>query len=92
MTALMKYPKVMENAQEVRNVMGKKGKVDEDDLPKLTYMKAVVKETVSPEDFLPERFLGSDIDFKGSNFEFIPFGAGRSVLKSKQAEECVLES
>ncbi|KAJ0712844.1 putative 4-hydroxyphenylacetaldehyde oxime monooxygenase [Helianthus annuus] len=99
--------------------------IDEDDLPKLTYLKAVIKETMRlypsapllvpretmkdailhgykikqktivyvnafaigrdpkywdrPEDFYPERFLGSDIDFKGNDFELIPFGAGRRM-------------
>nr|XP_043618347.1 cytochrome P450 83B1-like [Erigeron canadensis] len=126
MTALMKHPKVMKKAQEeVRNVVAKKGKVDEDDISKLTYMKAVIKEIMrlyptvpllvnrettkettlhgfkikpktlvfvnalaigrdpesweNPEEFLPERFLGSDIDFKGNDFELIPFGAGRRI-------------
>ncbi|KAI3759205.1 hypothetical protein L6452_06830 [Arctium lappa] len=126
MTALIKNPKVMKKAQEVvRIVVGKKDKIDEDDLPKLTYLKAVIKETLRlyppapllvprettkeailhgykikpktlvfvnalaigrdpecwerPEEFLPERFVGSAIDFRGNDFKFIPFGGGRRI-------------
>ncbi|CAI9284107.1 unnamed protein product [Lactuca saligna] len=91
MTLLIKNPKALKRVQEeVRNAVGNKGKIDEDDLPKLDYLKAKTLVYVNswaigrdpeywekPEEFEPERFLGSSYDYKGTEFEFIPFGSGR---------------
>ncbi|XP_010540267.1 PREDICTED: geraniol 8-hydroxylase-like [Tarenaya hassleriana] len=33
----------------------------------------------NPESFIPERFLESDIDVRGSSFRLIPFGGGRRI-------------
>lgn len=124
MTLLIKNPDCLKNVQqEVRNVVGNKGKVEDDDLHKLDYLKAVIKETLrlypvlplliphesrdrcvingyeipkktmvyvnvwaigrdpkcweQPEEFEPERFMSSSIDYKGADFELIPFGSGR---------------
>ncbi|XP_057781934.1 6,7,8-trihydroxycoumarin synthase-like isoform X2 [Salvia miltiorrhiza] len=46
MTALIKTPNVMKKLQaEIRSLIGEKDKVDEDDLPKLPYLKAVIMES-----------------------------------------------
>ncbi|XP_074365313.1 cytochrome P450 71A9-like [Apium graveolens] len=126
MTFLIKNPTKMKKVQqEVRDLVGKKGFVDENDVQELVYLKAVVKETMrlhppaplliphetidkcvisgyqidaktrvyinvyaigrdpecyeNPQEFLPERFLNSSIDFKGQHFELMPFGAGRRM-------------
>ncbi|KAL0356356.1 UNVERIFIED_CONTAM: cytochrome [Sesamum radiatum] len=108
---------------EVREVAGTKEEISEDDLEKMHYLKAVIKESLrlhspvslliprestqdtkvmgydisagtqvivnawaigrdpslweNPEEFHPERFLDTSVDFRGLHFELIPFGAGR---------------
>ncbi|XP_057781316.1 6,7,8-trihydroxycoumarin synthase-like [Salvia miltiorrhiza] len=48
MTALMKSPNNIKQKlqNEIRSLVGEKGKVDEDDLPKLPYLRAVVNESM----------------------------------------------
>lgn len=124
MTELLRHPRVMKRAkEEIREVVGSKKHVNEEDVSKMAYLKAILKETLRvhppipllvpresiqdinlngyeiksgtvviinawaiagegsiwerPKEFEPERFLKSSIDFKGVDFEFIPFGAGR---------------
>ncbi|WMV47457.1 hypothetical protein MTR67_040842 [Solanum verrucosum] len=124
MTALIAKPNAMKKVQaEIREFVGKKSIVNEEDIQNLPYFKSVIKETFrlyptttlllpretmrnsilegyeikpktiiyvnvwaiardpeiwgKPEEFIPERFLNSSIDFKGQNFELLPFGAGR---------------
>ncbi|CAN0908678.1 Geraniol 8-hydroxylase [Linum grandiflorum] len=33
----------------------------------------------NPNAFMPERFMGSDVDVKGNSFELVPFGGGRRI-------------
>ncbi|XVE56716.1 hypothetical protein DITRI_Ditri04bG0033200 [Diplodiscus trichospermus] len=124
MAELLKNPNAMKKVQkEVRNVVGRKSKVDVNDINQMEYLKCVIKEALrlhpavpllaprettasvklggydipcnitslinawaiqrdpnwwkKPEEFIPERFENSPIDFKGQDFQFIPFGCGR---------------
>ncbi|XP_068317289.1 desmethyl-deoxy-podophyllotoxin synthase-like [Pyrus communis] len=124
MAELLRSPRAMKKAQaEVRQLVGRKGKIEESDIKKLDYLKLVIRETLrlhpppfiprqasekctiggydipteatvfinawgigrdpkyweNADCFLPERFQGSSIDFRGTNFELVPFGGGRRM-------------
>ncbi|KAJ0623258.1 putative cytochrome P450 [Helianthus annuus] len=121
---LLQNPRVMkELQQEVHKIGQGRSMIPKDDLDKMPYLKAVLKESLrlhppapilgpraptkdvklhgydipsgtrvmmniwavsrdpsiseEPEKFRPERFLNTTIDYKGFDFEFVPFGAGR---------------
>ncbi|KAF5476683.1 hypothetical protein F2P56_003397 [Juglans regia] len=45
----------------------------------------------SPDTFQPERFMGSNVYFKGQHFELIPFGAGRRICPGITFGTAVIE-
>ncbi|XVE50808.1 hypothetical protein DITRI_Ditri01bG0193000 [Diplodiscus trichospermus] len=126
MSELLKNPELMKKAQdEVREVFGENGKVNEEMIHELKFLRSIVKETLrlhppapllvprecsencvingydilaktkvlinawaiqrdpcywkEAEEFHPDRFLNSSVDFRGTNFEYVPFGAGRRI-------------
>ncbi|XP_078159389.1 cytochrome P450 71A1-like [Carex rostrata] len=126
MAELIKNPKHMKMLQEeVRGIVKHGDMVRSEDLDQMSYLKAVIKETLRlhppgpllvpresieeceingftipkgtkvlingwaigreakswevPEEFMPERFIGSQVDYKGNDFQFIPFGSGRRI-------------
>ncbi|KAI0524700.1 hypothetical protein KFK09_004082 [Dendrobium nobile] len=44
-----------------------------------------------PQEFKPERFLGDDVDYKGNDFHYIPFGAGRRICPGIQFAIAIVE-
>ncbi|PUZ51540.1 hypothetical protein GQ55_6G196000 [Panicum hallii var. hallii] len=45
----------------------------------------------SPEEFRPDRFAGSAVDFRGRHFQLIPFGAGRRMCPGVNLAMSVVE-
>ncbi|CAF2015021.1 unnamed protein product [Brassica napus] len=92
MTHLIANPRVMKKVQaEVREVIKNKDNIIEEDIEQLEYLKMTwIQVNVwaihrnpniwkDPEVFIPERFMDKDIDYKGVNFELLPFGSGRRM-------------
>ncbi|CAK8571282.1 unnamed protein product [Lathyrus sativus] len=46
----------------------------------------------NPNTFFPERFLGSEINFKGQNFQLTPFGSGRRMCPGMPLAERMLHT
>ncbi|KAL1208321.1 Cytochrome P450 83A1 [Cardamine amara subsp. amara] len=44
-----------------------------------------------PDEFRPERFLEMNIDFKGTDYEFLPFGSGRRMCPGMRLGVAMLE-
>ncbi|VAI93370.1 unnamed protein product [Triticum turgidum subsp. durum] len=46
---------------------------------------------INPEEFMPERFENNNVNYKGTYFEFIPFGAGRRQCPGIQFSSSITE-
>uniref|UniRef100_A0A0D9X9K6 Cytochrome P450 n=1 Tax=Leersia perrieri TaxID=77586 RepID=A0A0D9X9K6_9ORYZ len=140
MAELLRNPSIMAKVQaEIKDVLGGKKTIEENDIEKLPYLQAVVKEAMRlhpvapillphqavedgveiggytvpkgstvifnvwaimrdptvwerPDEFMPERFLDREkgVDFRGKDFEFIPFGAGRRLCPGLPMAERVV--
>ncbi|KAJ0578378.1 putative cytochrome P450 [Helianthus annuus] len=135
---LLRNPHTMKELQEEARKIGQgRLTIPEEDIEKMPYLKAVLKEALrlhvpvplliprestkevkllgydipahtqvminawaiardpsiweEPEEFRPERFLNIRTDYKGFDFELIPFGAGRRMCPGISFAETIME-
>ncbi|KAL1154147.1 hypothetical protein V6Z11_A09G222000 [Gossypium hirsutum] len=78
MPELLRNPQALLKAKkELEEAIGKGNPVEESDINRLPYLDPSIWD--NPNSFIPDRFLGSEIDVKGRDFGLIPFGAGRRI-------------
>ncbi|KAJ0901558.1 putative cytochrome P450 [Helianthus annuus] len=83
LSVLIKHPRVMKELQkELKTMVGDKLMVEESDLTRLRYLHMAFGRDPKVwsdnwDEFLPERFLDNEIDFRGHDFKLIQFGIGR---------------
>ncbi|KAG2301966.1 hypothetical protein Bca52824_030617 [Brassica carinata] len=44
-----------------------------------------------PEEFIPERFIDSPVDYRGQSFDFLPFGSGRRICPGMASAMATIE-
>ncbi|XP_013609726.1 PREDICTED: cytochrome P450 71B2-like [Brassica oleracea var. oleracea] len=49
------------------------------------------KRWTDPEDFIPERFTNSSVDFRGQHFDLLPFGSGRRMCPAMSMAVATVE-